>query len=390
MVSFDNTEIAFQSKSDKDLKWAYVLFSIMNNQVIVSIGKVLLQIAMFLHLPVKFMIKGTIFKQFCGGESLEESDVTARNLEKFNVHSILDYSIEGKESESEFDKSFKMIKGTVENADGNEDIPFAVFKVTGMGRLDLLQKVNEGAQLSEEEIVEFDKVKNRIEGICKLGFEKNVPILIDAEESWIQDAIDNIVENMMIQFNQETAIVYSTAQMYRHDRLEYLRKNIKKAKVENYKFGIKLVRGAYMEKERERAQKMNYTSPINATKESTDEEFNSAVKLCVENLNVVSLCCGSHNEQSCYLLMELIETNKISISDPRIYFSQLLGMSDNISFNLSHAGYNVAKYVPFGPVYEVMPYLIRRTEENSSIAGQSNRELSMIKKEIKRRKKSAA
>ncbi len=388
MISFENTEIAFKSKSNRDLRWAYLLFSIMNSNGIVMVGKYLLNIAMFLRLPVRFMIKGTIFKQFCGGESMEESNEKTEELAQYKVKTILDYSVEGKERENDFDNAAKMILSTVENASSHKDIPFAVFKMTGMGRFALLQKINEKKELSDEEEQEYQRVIDRVTMICKKGFELNVPILIDAEESWIQDAIDNIVDQMMEKFNKQRAIVYNTVQLYRHDRLQYLIDSIQKARQKELKYGIKLVRGAYMEKERERAEKKNYPSPINATKADTDRDFDGAVKVCVENIDVVSTCCGSHNERSSRLLTELMEEKGISKDDERIFFAQLLGMSDHISFNLSHAGYNVAKYVPFGPVYDVTPYLIRRTEENTSISGQSSRELTLIKEEIQRRKKS--
>ena len=385
-VSFSNTEIAFSGKSDTDLKRAHLLFTIMNNRHIVQLGKILLQFSMFLHLPVKFMIKSTIFKHFCGGETMAESEKRISELAQFNIMTILDYSVEGKESEKDFDRSFELICKTVENASRHEEIPFAVFKVTGMARFELLEKVNKGLDLSGAEKEELVRVKNRVEGICRKGFELNTPILIDAEESWIQDAIDRMVEENMQRFNSDKAIVFNTAQLYRHDRLAYLKKSVDDARQSGYKYGIKLVRGAYMEKERDRAAKYEYPSPINSTKEATDKHFDDAVRYCIENLDVVSVCCGSHNEKSSELLMNLLSEKGLPNAHPQIFFAQLLGMSDHISFNLSSAGYNVAKYVPFGPVYDVTPYLIRRTEENSSISGQSSRELSLIRKELKRRK----
>jgi proline dehydrogenase len=358
----------------------------MNNRAVVLVGKYFLNFSMFLHLPVSFMIKSTIFKQFCGGETMTESEKKIVELSKYNVKTILDYSVEGKESEKEFDKSCAFILKTVENASTHKDIPYAVFKMTGMARFALLQKVNEGKTLSVEEQNEYDRIVDRVNSICKKGFELDVPILIDAEESWIQNTIDAIVELMIERFNKQKAIVFNTVQLYRHDRVAYLRTAISEARENGLKYGIKLVRGAYMEKERERAEKMGYADPINKTKEDTDRDFNESIRICIENIDIVSVCCGTHNEKSSHYLVELMEEHRLSKTDPRIFFAQLLGMSDHISFNLSHAGYNVAKYVPFGPVYDVTPYLIRRTEENTSIAGQSSRELSLIRKELNRRK----
>jgi len=386
LISFDDTEIAFKGKSERDLKWAYFLFSIMNYRFNVVLGKYLLNISVFFHLPVKVLIKATIFKQFCGGETMEESDEKTDELAMYNVKTILDYSVEGKESEEEFDKSCELISHTVENASTHKDIPFAVFKMTGMARFTLLQKVNEGKELNSEESAEYERIVDRVDLICKKGFELNIPILIDAEESWIQETIDRITEKMMEKYNKQKAIVFNTVQLYRHDRVDYLEKSIQDARTKGIKYGIKVVRGAYMEKERERAKKMSYVSPINATKDDTDRDFDESIRICVENIDIVSVCCGSHNEKSSHFLVEQMAKNNIEKNDERVYFAQLIGMSDHISFNLSHAGYNVAKYVPFGPVYDVMPYLLRRTEENTSISGQSSRELVLIKKERLRRK----
>lgn len=385
MISFDNTEVAFASKSNKDLSWAYWLFRIMNSNFMVQLGKVLLNVSMFLRLPVKGLIKSTIFKQFCGGEDLEECTKRINELAAYDVHTILDYSVEGKESEADFERSLKHILSTVENADEHDHIPFAVFKVTGMGKFGLLQKVNEKKALNTDEQAAYDRMVQRVDTICKRGYEAKVPILIDAEESWIQDSIDGLVEQMMERYNKTQCIVYNTLQMYRHDRLEFLKKSIEKAKQGQYLYGVKLVRGAYMEKERERAAKMGYQDPIQPDKPATDRDFDLAVAYCIDHLERVSLCCGSHNEQSSARLAELMTEKGIDKSDFRVYFAQLLGMSDHISFNLSKQGYNVAKYVPFGPVYEVLPYLIRRTEENSSISGQTSRELTLIQEEKKRR-----
>lgn len=317
---------------------------------------------------------------------MEESESVINTLAGYNVKTILDYSVEGKENEMEFDKAYQMILSTVENASRHKNIPYAVFKSTGMGRFALMQKVNDKRELNEKEKEEYQRFVSRIDGICRKGYELGVPILIDAEESWMQSCIDEVVHQMMKKYNGQHCIVFNTAQLYRHDRLEFLRKSFDWARAEGIKYGIKLVRGAYLEKERERAEKLNYPDPINPTKEDTDRDFNASLKLCIDNIDIVEVCCGSHNEKSSEYLAQLIEEKKLTKDDHRIYFAQLLGMSDHISFNLSHQGYNVAKYVPFGPVYDVTPYLIRRTEENSSIAGQSSRELMLIKKERQRRK----
>ena len=386
MVSFENTEIAFQSKSQKDLKRAHLLFSIMNNRSVVHVGKLLFQSAHFLRLPVKFMIKSTIFKHFCGGESMEESEAVVERLAAYNVKTILDYSVEGKESEKDFDRAYQIILRTVDNAAVHKDIPYAVFKPTGMGRTDVMEKVNEKKELNEKEKGQHQRFVERIDGICKKGHDLGVPILIDAEESWIQDTIDQVVHEMMLKYNRERCIVFNTAQLYRHDRLEFLRRSFDWARKEGIRYGIKLVRGAYLEKERERAKRLNYPDPINPDKASTDSDFDDSIKLCIDNIDIVEVCCGTHNEKSSHHLEKLMDEKGLARDDGRVYFAQLLGMSDHISFNLSHEGYNVAKYVPFGPVYDVTPYLIRRTEENTSIAGQSSRELMLIQKEMQRRR----
>jgi proline dehydrogenase len=386
MISFDNTKIAFSSKSDSELYRAYLLFKLIANPSLVNLGKSLTNIALTLHLPIKPIIKATIFKQFCGGESIAECEKTIENLAKYNIGTILDYSVEGKEDEKDFDVTTQEIINTIIKANTSKHIPFSVFKVTGICRFSLLEKVNAKLPLSENEALEFQRAKNRIEKICAKGFECNIPVLIDAEESWIQDAIDSMVEEMMQKFNKEKAIVFNTLQMYRHDRLEYLKKMFVKAQEENYLLGFKIVRGAYMEKERLRAKEKGYPSPIQPDKASTDRDYDAAIKFCIDNYERIAICAGTHNESSSALLAELIEQKKLYKTHPHFYFAQLLGMSDHISYNLSNAGYNVAKYVPYGPIKEVLPYLIRRAEENTSVAGQTGRELSLIIKERKRRK----
>lgn len=386
MISFDNTQIAFSYKSDAELNRAYWLFKLVGSPALVKVGKSLTHIALALHLPIKSFIKATIFKQFCGGETIDECSATIENLGKFNIGTILDYSVEGKEDEKDFDVTTQEIINTILKAKNSNYIPFSVFKVTGICRFSLLEKVNAKNSLNESETAEFDRAKKRIEKICASGFENGIPVLIDAEESWIQDAIDGIVEEMMQKFNKEKAIVYNTLQMYRHDRLTFLKQSYEKAIAGNYFLGVKIVRGAYMEKERARAAEKGYPSPIQPDKASCDRDYDAALKFCVEHYERIAICAGTHNEKSSALLAELLQQKNMDKKHPHFYFAQLLGMSDHISFNLSNAGYNVAKYVPYGPVKEVLPYLIRRAEENTSVAGQTGRELSLIIKELKRRK----
>lgn len=389
MLSFDNTEIAFSGKTERDLNWSYRLFKIIGSPVIVTIGSTLTKIALAIRFPIRGMIKATIFRQFVGGETIAECKKTIEVLGKYNVGAILDYSVEGKESEYDFDACMKETIATVERAKNEKHIPFSVFKITGLARFALLEKVSSGQKLSAEEEKEFARVHERVNRICRHAHECNVPIFIDAEESWIQQAMDELANDMMRLYNKKKAIVYNTYQLYRKDRLSYLQESFLKAEKENYFLGAKLVRGAYMEKERRRASELNYPSPIQDTKETCDKDYDKALEFCMNNIERVEICAGTHNEKSSLYLVELMKQKGIAPSDKRIYFSQLLGMSDHISFNLANAGYNVAKYVPYGPVKEVLPYLIRRAQENTSVEGQTGRELSLIIKEKKRRKNKA-
>jgi proline dehydrogenase len=387
MISFENTEIAFKSKSDKDLKRAYWLFRVVGNPSLVKFGKNATNFALKLRLPINGIIKNTIFKQFCGGESIQECDKTIDLLGSFGIGTILDYSVEGKTSAEDFEKTTLEIIATIERAKSSKHIPFAVFKVTGISRFGLLEKMNDpSAALTDAEKKEFQELFNRVDRICKHGFDNRVPVFIDAEETWIQDTIDRLCTSMMARYNKEKAIVFNTLQMYRHDRIAFLQTALEEATRGGFKYGIKLVRGAYMEKERERAAIKGYPSPIQGTKADTDRDYNKALELIVEHLDMFALCAGTHNEESSAFLAQLIEQKGIDRADKRLYFAQLLGMSDHISYNLSNAHYNVAKYVPYGPVKEVMPYLLRRADENTSVAGQTGRELSLILKERKRRK----
>ncbi len=386
MVSFNNTEIAFGSKSNAKLKKAYYLFKLMGKPALASAGGKLAKFAFSLRLPIQGIIRRTVFQQFCGGESMEQCAIKIEELASSNIKTILDYSVEGKESEKDFNRTMKQTLASLDFANKNNNIPFAVFKVTGLARFELLEKINYGKHLSETEQQEYDRVLHRISKICKKAHQYKIPVMIDAEESWIQDAIDGIVEDMMRAYNKETAIVYNTLQMYRHDRLDYFKRVHRDSQHNGYFLGMKIVRGAYMEKENERALEKGYPSPIQPNKEASDLDYNYALKYACENINGISICAGTHNEASSKYLIELMDEFEIAKNNPKIYFAQLLGMSDHISFNLADDGFNTVKYVPYGPVRDVLPYLIRRADENTSIAGQTGRELNLIQQEIKRRK----
>ncbi|HVA98321.1 MAG TPA: proline dehydrogenase family protein [Bacteroidia bacterium] len=387
MISFDNTEIAFSGKTNADLNRSYWLFKMVSNPRLVNIGKSLTTFAIYFHLPIKTIIKATIFKQFCGGETIAECDKTIEVLQKYKVGTILDYSVEGKNSEADFETTTREIIATIEKAKKNKGISFCVFKVTGIARFDLLEKYDSAKGLSETEKKDFDIIRNRVNRICKAAFEASVSIFIDAEESWIQKAIDDLADEMMLRYNRDKAIVFNTFQMYRTDRLEFLKQSLEKATAQKYFLGAKLVRGAYMEKERLRADQKNKISPIQKDKIQTDKDYDAALLFCIKHIDKIAFCAGTHNENSSMHLVKMMQENNIAPEDKRIYFSQLFGMSDHISFNLANAGYNVAKYVPYGPVKEVLPYLIRRAQENTSVKGQTGRELGLIMKEKERREK---
>ncbi|MBC7865582.1 MAG: proline dehydrogenase family protein [Bacteroidia bacterium] len=384
MVSFDNTENAFKAKSNKDLKRSYWLFKMIGSPTMVKFGSTFAPLG--LKLGFKGFIKNTIFKQFVGGENIEDCNRTIEALGKYNIGTILDYSVEGKEAEEDFDHCCTETIETIERARNDKNIPFCVFKVTGLARFELLEKVSAKEKLSEAETKEWQKVKDRVEKICKTAHNAKKPLFIDAEESWIQQAVDDMADENMAKFNKESAIVYNTFQLYRKDRLDFLKRTFEKADAEHFHIGAKLVRGAYMEKERARAIEKGYPSPIQDSKENSDRDYNKALEFCLEHIESFGLCAGTHNENSSKILVELMQKKNIANGDKRIYFSQLLGMSDHISYNLTLAGYNVAKYVPYGPVKDVLPYLMRRARENTSVKGQTGRELSLIIKEKNRRK----
>jgi proline dehydrogenase len=383
---FENTEIAFSLKSNSELERAYLLFKMISIGPLVKIGAVVTNFAIKLHLPIKGLIRATVFDHFCGGINEADCLPVIEKMHEKGVSSVLDYSVEGKESERDFDNAMHTIINILEFAKDIDAIPIAVFKPTGFGRIKLYVKVGKGATLSAKEQVEWNKVVNRYDTVCKMARDYDVAILIDAEESWMQDAADALVTKMMQKYNAEKPIVYNTLQMYRHDRLDFLKTEHIKAKQEGYFLGYKVVRGAYMEKENDRAEDKNYESPICKSKIETDENFNQALSYMLDNLDCMSVFSGTHNEESSYLLMDLMDERALKNNDSRVWFGQLYGMGDHISFNLADKGYNVAKYVPFGPVREVMPYLIRRAEENTSVAGQTGRELNLLAKEKIRRK----
>ena len=386
MKLFNNTKIAFSLKSDSELERAFFLFKLIQSQPMVKNGTGATNFALKAHLTVEGLIRSTVFDHFCGGVTEEDCISNIEQMHTNGVCSVLDYSVEGKETEEQFELVKAKTLKNIEFAKEKEAIPFVVFKPTGVGRFSLYQKITEKEPLSNDEKSEWITVVNRFHEICDKALAYDVPILIDAEESWMQDACDALITNLMIIYNTEKPIVYNTLQMYRHDRLAFLEQEHKKAKRGNYFLGFKLVRGAYLEKENERAEEKGYKSPICDTKFETDQNFNNGVHYMMDHLDCMSLFAGTHNEDSSYLLMNLMNEKKLLNNDPRIWFGQLYGMSDHISFNLANKGYNVAKYVPFGPVKDVMPYLIRRAEENTSVAGQTGRELALIKKEKKRRK----
>ena len=383
---FNNTQVAFSLKSDTELDRAYFLFKLIANQPLVRIGTAVTNFAIKAHLPVEGLIRATVFDHFCGGVNENDCLSVVDRMYTKGVSSVLDYSVEGKEDENQFDATLKMTLKTIEFAKERQAIPFAVFKPSGMGRFELFVKIGENQVLSPTEKEEWDKVINRFDLVCAEAHKKDVSLLIDAEESWIQDAADDLVTQMMQKYNKEKAIVYNTLQMYRHDRLDFLRKLHKKANAEGFLIGMKIVRGAYMEKENERAEEKGYPSPICISKAATDDNYDETIKYMIDNLDTMRIYAGTHNELSSYKLIDLIKEKGLESNDDRIWFGQLYGMSDNISYNLAESGYNVSKYLPFGPVRDVMPYLIRRAEENTSVAGQTSRELALLKKERKRRK----
>ena len=385
-VSFENTEVAFKHKSDAELKQAKWLFSLFKYKWLVRFGPDLTAFGLKAGLPIKPLVKKTIFHQFCGGETIEECNVSSDQLHQSGIGSILDYSVEGVEEEATFQSNFEELQRAIQTAAKDIKYPFAVFKCTGIGKFEILEKASKGT-LTEKEQSAFAQFTERLDALCQLAVDNEVRLLIDAEETWIQDIIDELVFELMRKHNTQEVWIYNTLQMYRHDRVAYLKKTIDIAKAEGFQMGYKLVRGAYMEKERERAEELGYKSPIQPDKESTDRDFDKALTMCFENRDIIATCLGTHNENSSKLLTELMSKEGLTVNDQRFWFAQLYGMSDNISFNLANAGYNVGKYLPYGPVKAVLPYLGRRAQENSSVSGQVGREMSLIVKELERRRR---
>jgi proline dehydrogenase len=385
---FNDTQVAFALKTDTELERAYFLFKMIDNEPLVRIGTAVTNFALKAHLPVENLIRVTVFDHFCGGTTEDDCLSVVDKMFTKGVSSVLDYSVEGKEEEEQFDAALQMTLKTIEFAKERKAIPFAVFKPTGLGRFYLYEKIGEKQPLTLEEQKEWNRVVARFDLICKTAHDNDVALLIDGEESWMQDAADELVTDMMRKYNKNKAIVFNTLQLYRWDRLDYLKKIHEQAKAEGFFIGMKIVRGAYMEKENNRAEEMGYPTPICESKEATDINYDTIMKYMMDNLDIMSIFAGTHNESSSYKLIEMMESRGISKNDNRIWFGQLYGMSDNISYNLAKYGFNVAKYLPFGPVRDVMPYLIRRAEENTSVAGQTSRELNLLKTERQRRKHS--
>jgi proline dehydrogenase len=386
MLDFNNTETAFITKSNRQLLKAWWLFKIVASPFMVKTGKLFIGIANSLGIPIGWFVKPTIFSHFCGGETLDKCAPTVEILAGHHVKSILDYSVEGKEKEEDIQLALEETLKAIRYAAQNEHIPFAVFKPTAFAPFQILEKASANQLITQEDKTEAGKFEERIELLFRTGYELNTPVMIDAEETWIQDYIDTLVKKMMEKYNREKAIVYNTLQMYRHDRLAFLEKSLKEAEEGSYYLGMKLVRGAYMERERARAAKMNYPSPIHPDKPATDKAYDDALTFCIKHIDKISLFNGTHNEASCLHLITLMKEKGLEPNHPKVFSSQLFGMSDHITFNMAKNGYNVTKYIPYGPVKHVLPYLIRRAEENTSVAGQTGRELSLLEQERIRRK----
>ena len=385
MIDFNNTKIAFHLKTDSELERAYFLFKMISNQPLVKIGTLATNFALKTNLPVEGLIRSTVFDHFCGGISSKDCITKIDQMFKSKVYSILDYSVEGKQNESQFEFITNKTIDLIDFAVNNESVPFSVFKPTAVGRFEVYRKVSQSEKLEDFELEEWNKIKKRFDRIFNHAKKNNIPVLVDAEESWIQTSVDNLLLDFMKKYNKTNPIIYNTLQAYRWDRYDYLVKLHEKAKNENFIIGIKLVRGAYMEKERAYANDKGYKSPICETKLETDKNFDNCLTFMMDNLDYFHLYIGTHNEKSTLHALKLLSLKGISNNNSKIWFGQLFGMSDHISFNLANSKYNVSKYLPFGPIRDVMPYLIRRAEENTSVAGQTNRELELIKSEMKRR-----
>jgi len=386
LPDLNNTRIAFSRFSSAELRDSYFLFRLLGIPWMVEWGSRLAQWAIRIGLPVQWAIRKTVFHQFCGGETIVGCEPAVAQLAMGGVGTILDYSVEGTDGDEAFDACAEEIIRTIHKARGDDRIPFAVFKVSGVASVELMERISTQSQPAKQDIMEWNTVRVRVRRIIQAAADANQAVLVDAEESWIQDAIDGLVHELILKYNRVKPLVYQTVQLYRHDRLEYLKKTYAQISAEGCHFAVKLVRGAYMEKERERAAERNYPSPIQPDKASTDRDFDEAVRFCLEHIEQMALCCGSHNEESNLRMINRMRELGIEASNPRVWSAQLKGMSDHISFNLAHAGYRVAKYLPYGPVQAVLPYLVRRARENTSIAGQMSRELTLLSAERKRRR----
>lgn len=385
-ISFENTEVAFSSRSNKELERAHYVFAAFNNPFLTALGARLIKGALKLGAPMKGLLRNTIYTQFCGGETIDKCQNVIRKLSAHRIGAILDYAVEGKDKEEDYEATCKEIIHTIDKAAQSKDIPFCVFKPSGIGSTRLMTRIQDKKTLTHEEQAAFKNIEKRFHAICMKAFDSRVRLFIDSEESWYQDTVDSLVYQMMREFNRERTIIYNTYQMYRTDMLSRLKRAFHYAAMDDHYLGAKIVRGAYLEKERKRAEKMGYDDPIFKEKAETDKAFNRALKYCLDNKQRVSLCCGSHNEESAYYLTMMMDAHGVLPDDERVYFAQLYGMGDHISYNLAHAGYNVAKYIPYGPVKAALPYLIRRAKENTAVKGQASRELTLIRREILRRK----
>ena len=385
-IDFENTELAFQAKSNARLKRTYWLFRLIDDPFLTKWGPRLLNLALRMRLPVEGLVKKSIFELFVGGEQLSKTGETAKVLAEYGVHAILDYSVEGEKNEQGFEKTKQEILDTLRYATQHDSIVFSACKLTGLASFGLMEKIQAGGKLTPAEREAQEKIWLRMNELAHAAQLHNTPLFIDAEETWIQDFIDQVAEALMEKYNQEKPVIWTTIQLYRHDRLSYLESLIERSRARGYVLGVKLVRGAYLEKEHARALEMGYPTPMQPSKQATDRDYNAALELCMQHLDHVAICAGTHNEQSSLYLTQLMAEKELPPDHPHIWFCQLLGMSDHISFNLAHRGYRSAKYLPYGPVRAVIPYLIRRANENTSIAGQSSREVTLLRKELKRRK----
>lgn len=385
-LTLENTEVAYAHKSDWEMRKAYGLFQLFSHKALVDIGGWATKTALKWHLPVQPVIRHTVYEQFVGGTTLRELNRTVKSLAEHNVHAILDWGGEGKTGDNEFDSTLKNHLQTLDYVSNIDRVKLIAVKVTGLGRFKLLAKLHAGETLSESEQREYTKLKDRMWQLCSKAAESNTAIFFDAEETWIQQPIDDMLHELMMQFNKKQALVYNTYQVYLKDRSTVLKKHLEQAKANGYVLGVKMVRGAYMEKERERAYRKGYASPIHENKAAVDADYNATIDYCLDNLGDLSLCAATHNEESTLYLANQIEARSIARNNPHVFFSQLYGMGDHITFNLAQAGYTATKLIPYGPVTDVVPYLVRRAQENSSVSGQVGRELTMITKEMKRRR----